>query len=118
MHADRCLDGTVSVISLRERGAEYRHDGVPDELHDRAGLTEDRLVHGGPMGAELPRKPARVSMLSNGGIRPDVAHQHGDDDALSLPDGPRLLPELLGQPAGKQPGQGLALLLAINDGLV
>ena len=53
VHVDGRRDRPVGVVSLRERCTEHGHDGVPDELHDGAGLAEDRVVHGGPVSAEL-----------------------------------------------------------------
>ena len=104
MHVDGRRDGPVGVVGLRERGAEDGHDSIADELHDGAGLAENRLVHSGAVSAKLARELARVGMLGDGRVGPDVAHQHGHDDPLGLADRPRLLPELLGKPAGQQPG--------------
>ena len=82
------------------------------------GLAEDRPVHRGPVRAELAGQLARIGVLGDRRVRPDVAHQHGHRDALGLADRPRLLPELLRQAARQQPGQRLALLFPVHDGLV
>ena len=116
---DRCGGHRpVGVIRLRERRAEHRHDRVPHELHHRSPLTQDGVIHRGPVGIQLAGELARVGVLGDGRVGPDVAHQHGHDDALGLADLPVLLAQLLRQPAGQQPGQRLALLLPVHDGPV
>jgi hypothetical protein len=81
-------------------------------------LSEDRMVHGRAVRVELPGQLARVGVLGDRRVGPDVAHQHGHDHALGLADALPATAELLGEPAGQQPGQRLALLLAVDDGLV
>jgi hypothetical protein len=76
------------------------------------------MVHGRAVRVELPGQLARVGVLGDRRVGPDVAHQHGHDHALGLADALPATAELLGEPAGQQPGQRLALLLAVDDGLV
>ena len=56
--------------------------------------------------------------LGDGRVAADVGHQDRDLELLGLADLPALRPELLGQPAREEAGQRLALLLAVDDGLV
>ena len=110
--------GAVGVVGLGERGPEDGHHRVAHELHDGPVLVEDGPVHGRPVGVELPGQLAGVGVLGDGGVRADVAHEHGALDHLGLADVPSVPAQLLGQPTGEEPGQRLALLLAVDDALV
>ena len=114
----RSPQGPVGVVGLGEGRAEHRHHRVAHELHDGAALAEDGLVHGRPVGVELPGQLAGIGVLGDGRVRADVAHQDGDLDHLGLPDVAAVPPQLLRQAAGEQPGQRLALLLPVDDALV
>jgi hypothetical protein len=65
MHRRRGGHRAVRVVGLRERRAEHRHDRVPDELHHGPALTEDGVVHRGPVGVELPGELAGVGALGD-----------------------------------------------------
>ena len=54
----------IGVVFLRDRRAEARHHRVADELHDRAAVGEDHVVHGGAVLVELIREPALGSVVS------------------------------------------------------
>jgi hypothetical protein len=59
-------------------------------------------------------------VLGDGGVGPDVAHEHGHGHGhgLGLTDALPAAAQLLGEAAGQQAGQGLALFLAVDDGLM
>ncbi len=118
MHARGRRDGAIGVVGLGNRCAKDRHDGVTDELHHRAALAEDGLVHGGAMGIELARELTWIGVLGNGGIGTDVAHDHGHLHALSLADATTLQPYFFGDASGQQTRQRLTLLFAVNNGQV
>ena len=118
VHGQRRRHGPVGVVGLRERRAEHRHHGVADELHHGAAVAEDGVVHGRPVLVELPGQVRRGDPLGDARVAADVAHQHGDLDLFGLADPSALDAQLLRQPAGQQPGEGLALLLAVDDRLV
>ena len=65
--------------------------------------------------------PARADgsvVLGDARIAPDVGHQHGDLEPFGVADAPPALDEPLREPARQQPAQGLAVLLALDDGLL
>ena len=102
VHRRRRRDRPVRVVRLRERRAEHGHHRVADELHDRALLAEDGLVHRGPVRVQLPGQLARVGVLGDRRVRPDVAHQHGHLDPLGLTDAPA------SPPGSSRPGRRAA----------
>ena len=118
MGVGRRGQGPVGVVGLGERGPEHRHHRVAHELHDGAVLVQDGPVHGRPVGVELAGQLTGVGVFGDGGVRADVAHQHGDLDDLGLADVAAVPPQLLRQSTGEQSGQGLALLLPVHDALV
>ena len=52
---------------------KHRHHRVADELHDRAALVEDGVVHLGAVLVELRRERARVGALGDARVAADVA---------------------------------------------
>ena len=118
MGVGRGRQGPVGVVGLGERGSEDGHHRVAHELHDGPVLAQDGLVHGGPVGVELPGQLAGIGVLGDGRVGADVAHQDGHLDHLGLTDVAAIPPQLLRQSAREEAGQGLALLLPIHDALV
>ena len=70
------------------------------------------------MAVELLREHRRVGVLGDRGVAADVAHHHGDVEALRLADAAASGEQLGGDPGRQQAAQRLALLLALDDGLV
>src|ERR1700722_6752206 len=97
VHGLRRHHGSVGVVDLFERRTEHGHHRVSDELHHRAVLPQDGVVHGRPMDVELPGELARVCVLGDGGVRADVAHENRDDDPFGLTDLAPVPTKLLGQ---------------------
>ena len=55
----------IGVVVVRDGRAEARHHRVADELHDRAAVVEDRVVHLGAVHVQLPGELARVGALGD-----------------------------------------------------
>ena len=116
VHAGGRHDGPIGVIVTRHRGAEHRHDRVADELHDRSPFPNNGAVHRGAVGVELAGQLTGVGVLGDRRVRADVAHDDGHVEPFGLADAAALVAKFLGDSAGQQSRQGLALLLAVHDG--
>ncbi len=82
-HRQARPDGPLRVVLVCDGSAEHRHDGIADELLDRAAISLYALAR-----ARVVRGEARLNLLRVGRLgrrrEPDeVAEEHGDD--LPLP---------------------------------
>ena len=78
----RRAHGALGIVLVRDGRAEERHDGVADELLDRAPEALELVAHA----LVVPERSARTSSGSDPlGLRrraDEVAEEHGDDLSL------------------------------------
>jgi hypothetical protein len=78
-------DGPLRVVLAGDRGAEQGHDGVPDELLDRAAVAFQLPAQAGIVGSQDPADVLDVELLGPAGEADQVAEQDADDLALVAP---------------------------------
>ena len=105
----------VGVVVARLGRTEHRHHRIAHVLHHRSARVEDRTVHLGAVAVELLGEHRRVGVLGDGRVAADVAHQHRDVEPLGLAEPRPPASGCVGDAGGQQPGQRLALLLALDD---
>ena len=76
------------------------------------------MAGAGHEGGAGGRTDGRGGALGDGRVATDVRHQHGHVQLLGLADGDPFASQLVGEAAGKEPAQRLALLLTVDDRLV
>src|SRR5438034_7015951 len=108
----------VGVSGEWLRGAEHSHHRIADELHDRPLRGQDGIAHRDAMFLQLTRQPARVRTFRNRRIAADVRDQDGYHKAFDATETLTTPAHTGRDAAGEQAAEPLALLLAIDDGLV
>ena len=112
------LQRLLGVIRFRQRGAKHGHDGITNELHDRATVRQDASIHLGAMLIQLMRQHRGVRIFRDRRVAANVRHQHGDHQRFGLAN-PSTLPAQLFRQSGRQePAEALTLLFAVDDRLM
>ena len=78
----RRANGALRVVLVCDRRAEHGHDGVPDELLDRAAEALELGAHAGVVRLQQATHVLRVHPLRARGEADEVAEEAGDDLAL------------------------------------
>jgi len=81
-HLQRGPAGTQCIVLVRNRDAEHGHDGIADELLNRASVSLDSLLHALEVAGEQRAQGLRVSRLPQRRGADDVAEEDGYDFAL------------------------------------
>ena len=79
---ERGPDGPLGVVFGDRRGAPDRHDGVPDELLDRAAVELDQAAAGVEVARQKLPNLLRVARLGECREADEVGEEHGDEAAL------------------------------------
>ena len=109
---------SFGVVGARHGCPEDRHHRITDVLHHGPTGAEDGTVHLRPVTVELLGEHGRVGVLGDRRVAADVAHQHGHLESLRLADAAPLGEQLVGDAGRQHAAERLALLLALDDGLV
>jgi hypothetical protein len=75
-------DGPLGIVLAGDRRAPHRHDGVADELLDRAAVPLDRLAARLEVAGEQLADRLRVAAGGEGGEPDEVGEEDGDVPAL------------------------------------
>ena len=78
----RAPHGALGVVLVRQRRAEERHDGVADELLDRAAEPLQLGLHPAVIGREHAADVLRIEVLGAAGEADEVGEEDADDLAL------------------------------------
>ena len=83
---ERCSHRAFRIILVRDRGSEHRHDGVADELLDRAAVALQLGAHSGVVAVEGCPDVLRIHAL-RASRRPDQVDEQDRHDLAFLAHG-------------------------------